>query len=137
MALDLSESAATELRHLLKERQASPDTGLRLVIQKGGCAGMQYAMKLDTPGKDDTVVKRDGVQLIVDSASLQFVDGSVVDFSDALTDSGFKITNPKASRACGCGSSFEPAESSQQNPLPPKSDAEAMPCAGDDDPQPT
>jgi len=131
MAIDLSASAVTELRHLLKERDASADTGLRLIIQKGGCAGMQYAMKLDTPAEGDTIVSRDGVQLFVDPESLQFVDGSIVDFNDALTDTGFKITNPKASRACGCGSSFEPSQT-DQSPPPPVPDAKAMPCGGDE-----
>ena len=109
--LTITESAADHLRDLLKAQDASPDErGLRLFIEKGGCAGMNYAMKIDAPADADEVFEKDGVRVFVDPESLSFMDGSEVDYVDALNDSGFKIQNPKAVRSCGCGTSFEPKD---------------------------
>jgi iron-sulfur cluster assembly protein len=69
---------------------------------------MEYAMKLDLPGGQDQVFDQGGVKLIVDPESLGFLDGSRIDYSDSLSDAGFKVENPQAARSCGCGSSFEP-----------------------------
>lgn len=112
MPLTLTDSAARHLRELLEDRDASPDEmGLRLFVEKGGCAGMNYAMKIDAPRPDDTVVEHDGVRVFVDPDSLAYLRGSEVDYVDALNDAGFKIHNPNAARSCGCGTSFEPAAS--------------------------
>ena len=105
----VSPNAVSELRALLDKRGAPPGTGLRLLVQKGGCAGFQYAMKIDQTNPADAIFTEGGVSVLVDPESLPYLDGSVVDYHDGLTDSGFKITNPNAARACGCGSSFEPA----------------------------
>lgn len=102
--IQVTEQAAAELKQLVGDSGQA----LRLFIQKGGCAGHQYAMKLDDPVADDTVIETSGGRVVVDPESMTLLDGSVVDFSDALTDSGFKITNPNAARSCGCGTSFEP-----------------------------
>ncbi|MCB1090814.1 MAG: iron-sulfur cluster assembly accessory protein [Verrucomicrobiae bacterium] len=110
MSLTLTESAAEHLRELLEARDASPDElGLRLFVEKGGCAGMNYAMKIDAPADSDEIVERNGVRVFVDQDSLAYLQGSEVDYVDALNDSGFKIHNPNAVRSCGCGTSFEPA----------------------------
>ena len=109
-AISLTGSAAAHLRVLLEERDASPDEmGLRLFVEKGGCAGMNYSMKIDLPRDLDAIAERDGVRVFVDPESLVFLRGSEVDYVDALNDAGFKIHNPNAARSCGCGTSFEPA----------------------------
>jgi len=107
--IEVTAAAATELRRLLAEKQADEATGLRLMVERGGCAGLQYSMTLGLPAGDDTVVERDGVKFIVEAASADYLRGSKVDYEDSLNDSGFKIHNPNAARSCGCGTSFEPA----------------------------
>jgi len=114
--IEVTADAALELRRLLAEKQATAGTGLRLMVERGGCAGLQYAMTLGLPAADDTVVERDGVKFIVEAASADYLRGSKVDYEDSLNDSGFKIHNPNAARSCGCGTSFEPAE--RGGPLP-------------------
>lgn len=104
----VTDNAVKHLRQLLESRSADVGTGLRLMVKRGGCAGLEYAMKLDAPGEADTVYAREGVSIIVDSESLSFLDGSEIDYSDSLSDGGFKVNNPLAERTCGCGSSFEP-----------------------------
>lgn len=106
--ITLSPSAVSHLHQLLQQQSAGEDAGLRLLVEKGGCAGMQYTMKIDHPAPDDQIFNTDGVALIVDPSSLTFLDGCRVDYVDALNDSGFKIENPNATRSCGCGTSFEP-----------------------------
>jgi iron-sulfur cluster assembly protein len=86
------------------------------MVEKGGCAGMQYAMKIDRRAAGDEVVEKDGVQFFVDPASAQYLHDCEVDYVDTLSDRGFKIHNPNAARSCGCGSSFEPAPG---EPAPP------------------
>lgn len=109
--LTITESAAEHLRGLLEDKDASPEEqGLRLFIEKGGCAGMNYSMKIDAPADSDEVFERNGVRVFVDPESLSFLDGSEVDYVDSLSDSGFKIQNPNAARSCGCGTSFEPKD---------------------------
>ena len=71
---------------------------------------MNYAMKIDSPRANDAIAERDGVRVFVDPESLVFLQGSEVDYVDALNDAGFKIHNPNAARSCGCGTSFEPAK---------------------------
>lgn len=106
--IHLTANAITQLRAMLAERNATPGTGLRLEIEKGGCAGMQYAMRLDVPSSTDQIFGTDGITVIVGSDSLSLLNGSTLDFVDSLNDSGFKIENPQAARSCGCGTSFEP-----------------------------
>jgi iron-sulfur cluster assembly accessory protein len=109
--IQLTPSAITELSHMLQAQNAVEGSGLRISIEKGGCAGMQYAMRITQPETSDQVFTDQGVPLIVDNASLAFLDGSTIDYIDALNDSGFRVINPNASRSCGCGTSFEPKES--------------------------
>jgi len=131
--IGMTQAAVSALRDMLDRKNAPAGSGLRLLVQKGGCAGMQYAMKIDQPKEGDVVFQHDGAALVIDPASLEFLDHSQVDYSFSLTDGGFKITNPGASRSCGCGSSFEPAKASAQAP-PPDPAASAMPCPGDAEP---
>jgi len=108
--IEVTSEAATELRALLSEKEAPVGTGLRLMVERGGCAGLSYAMTLGLPAEGDAVVEKDGVIFIVESGSAGYLRGSRVDYEDSLNDSGFKIHNPNAARSCGCGTSFEPAE---------------------------
>lgn len=130
--IGMTQAAATALRDMLERKNAPEGSGLRLMVQKGGCAGMQYAMKIDQPNEGDAVFRHHAAALLVDPASLEYLDESEVDYSFSLTDGGFKILNPGAARSCGCGSSFEPAKAAA---APPPSDpaASAMPCAGGSD----
>ena len=104
----VTENAVKHLRGLLESRGAGGGSGLRLAVQRGGCAGMEYAMKIDQAGEGDSVFSQHGVNIIVDAESLAFLDGSRLDYVEALNDSGFRLDNPNASRSCGCGTSFEP-----------------------------
>ena len=106
--ITLTPSAVNHLKSLLVDRGADSGSGLRLQIEKGGCAGMQYTMRIDQSQPVDQVFTTDGVSIIVDPESLAFLDNCSVDYVDALNDSGFKIENPNAARSCGCGTSFEP-----------------------------
>ncbi len=107
--IEVTSAAATELKRLLAEKHAGEGTGLRLMVERGGCAGLQYAMGLGMAAEGDAVVESEGVRFIVEAASADYLRGSKVDYEDSLNDSGFKIHNPNAARSCGCGTSFEPA----------------------------
>ena len=78
----------------------------RVYVEQGGCSGMQYGMVLDEERPGDLSAPQHGVHVLVDPVSLPYLAGTVVDFSDALTAGGFKITNPNAKESCGCGKSF-------------------------------
>jgi iron-sulfur cluster assembly protein/iron-sulfur cluster insertion protein len=80
---------------------------LRVYVEQGGCSGMQYSMTFDEKRPDDVADEFFGVTVLVDSFSAKYLKGTVVDFSDALTGGGFKISNPNAKQSCGCGKSFE------------------------------
>jgi iron-sulfur cluster assembly accessory protein len=102
----LTTRAAEECKTLM----ASPENAgknLRVYVEEGGCSGMQYGMVFDEKRDGDFVAEQDGVAVLVDSISAQYLRGAVVDFSDTLTAGGFKITNPNAKQSCGCGKSFE------------------------------
>lgn len=80
---------------------------LRLSVEGGGCSGFQYKFGLaDAPEGDDSISETDGVQLLVDSVSLDLVAGCVVDYVESLGGSAFQVSNPLAASGCGCGSSF-------------------------------
>ena len=103
--IQITEPAATHLRELAAEK-GTP--GLRLAVEKGGCAGLQYAMTLEAPREGDEITVRDGAVVAVDPGSSEQLRGCTVDCTDGLTGTGFRILNPQASRSCGCGTSFEP-----------------------------
>ncbi len=106
--ISLTSSAVEHLKSLIAEKSATASTGLRLRVEKGGCAGMQYIMVLDESKPDDVVQSEDGVSIIIDHESLGYLRGCQIDYVDSLSDAGFKLTNPNAARSCGCGTSFEP-----------------------------
>ncbi len=103
--ITLSESAARRVA-AIAERKNAPAI-LRLAVDGGGCAGFTYRFDLaQRADEDDTVAQTEGVRLVVDSASLELVRGSCVDFVEDLGGASFKVTNPNAQSGCGCGSSF-------------------------------
>ncbi len=106
--IQITPSAIIHLRDLLQSQNAAAGVGLRLQVEKGGCAGLQYAMKLDQPGTGDETIAQEDVFVIIDSESAAYLRGCTLDYVDSLNDSGFKIENPNAARSCGCGTSFEP-----------------------------
>ena len=110
--IKVTDNAVKQLHHLLsagaphKERR-----GLRILVAKGGCAGMEYQMKLDAPADEDEIILNQGAEIYIDPESKAFLKGCQIDYAESLTDSGFKIENPNATRSCGCGTSFEPNHS--------------------------
>ena len=108
--IQLTDSAVCQLRRLLTEHDAPAGSGLRLAVERGGCAGLQYAMRVALPAEGDQVFSRDGVSVILAADSLDLLDGCRLDYVDSLNDAGFKIENPHAARSCGCGTSFEPKQ---------------------------
>jgi iron-sulfur cluster assembly protein len=106
--IQLTDSAVCQLRRLLEEKGASAGSGLRLAVERGGCAGLQYSMRVAEPAEGDRVFPHEDVSVIVAADSLDLLDGCRIDYVDALHDAGFKIENPHAARSCGCGTSFEP-----------------------------
>lgn len=105
----LTEDAAREVKAKLEADPAGDGKGLRLYVEKGGCSGLQYGMVFDEKRPKDLEASFFGVSVWVDDFSANYLRGSIVDFSDALTGGGFKITNPQAAQSCGCGKSFEAA----------------------------
>jgi len=108
--IHITETAAKQMRFLADERGLGATGGLRLVVEKGGCAGLQYEMEIARQAESDLVFQDHDACLFVPPDSLPYVDGSTIDFADGLSGAGFRILNPKASRSCGCGTSFEPSE---------------------------
>jgi iron-sulfur cluster assembly protein len=111
MMINVTDSAVRQLRTLLEARPENSREGLRVQIAKGGCSGLQYEMTLGEKEEGDAVVERDGMQFLIDGESIPYLRGATLDFRDGLTGVGFHIVNPNASRTCGCGSSFETAQS--------------------------
>lgn len=104
--LAFTEAAARKVRRLLDEEQ-NDNLKLRVYITGGGCAGFSYGFTFDeNTADDDTVVERDGVLLVVDPMSFQYLAGAEVDYKEGLQGSQFVINNPNAATTCGCGSSF-------------------------------
>ena len=79
---------------------------LRVAVEGGGCSGFQYDIRLDAPAEDDMVLEGGGEKVVVDSTSLPFLAGAVIDFADELIGARFVIENPNATSSCGCGTSF-------------------------------
>jgi iron-sulfur cluster assembly accessory protein len=104
--VSLTESAASQVKSLLGQPD-NTDKFLRIYVESGGCSGMQYGMVFDERRPDDSAGEVHGVTVLVDAFSADHLQGTVVDYVDALTGGGFKISNPKARHTCGCGKSFE------------------------------
>jgi len=106
--IDLQESAVNKLRELIAE-EGNPDLKLRIFVQGGGCSGMQYGFTFDEEqNEDDFDINIDGVGLLVDSMSAQYLQGAKIKYSEDAMGASFSIDNPQAQTTCGCGSSFTP-----------------------------
>ena len=104
--LNFSTAAAVRVKELLKEED-NDALMLRVYISGGGCSGFQYGFTFDEEvGDGDTVVENEGVKLLVDPMSFQYLSGAEIDYSEGMEGAQFVIRNPNASTTCGCGSSF-------------------------------
>ncbi|MFQ3201980.1 MAG: iron-sulfur cluster insertion protein [Zhongshania sp.] len=104
--LTLTDKAVIKVKNLV-ESESNDDLKLRVFVTGGGCSGFQYGFTFDEIAEeDDTLVQRDGVTVLVDPLSYQYIDGAQVDYTEGLEGSRFVVSNPNASTTCGCGSSF-------------------------------
>ncbi len=102
----LTDAATKKVADLLAE-EANVGLALRVAVRPGGCSGYSYEMYFDSELADDDIVRTFGaVKVVIDPESAQLVSGATLDYRDGLNDAGFHISNPNASRTCGCGSSF-------------------------------
>src|SRR5215212_511307 len=106
-AVRLTDEAAGKITELIGANGNGEEQALRVAVRGGGCSGFQYALALDQPKAEDHVFQHQGVSVIVDKVSMQFVFGSEVDYVDGLQGAGFVVNNPNVVAACGCGSSFQ------------------------------
>ena len=102
----IEQGAVDKIKSLLSEED-NQDLKLRLFVSGGGCSGFQYGFTFDeSQNEDDFVVEKDGVTLLVDAMSMQYLNGATIDYSKTLMAEQFEIKNPNATSKCGCGSSF-------------------------------
>lgn len=103
--VSLSASAAKQINVIIATQSAA--NLLRVGVVGGGCSGFSYTFDLDdTVNEDDLVLERDGAKVVIDETSLPFLEGSEIDYVDEIIGAAFKIHNPNATAACGCGTSF-------------------------------
>jgi iron-sulfur cluster insertion protein len=106
--ITITEAAEARIREILAEEN-TPGLKLRVFVQGGGCSGMSYGFTLDEAvGEDDWTLDVNGVTVLVDSMSGQYLQGARIDFRDDVMGATFSIDNPQAQTTCGCGSSFNP-----------------------------
>jgi iron-sulfur cluster insertion protein len=104
--LVFSDSAARKVRELIDE-EGNPDLKLRVFVTGGGCSGFQYGFTFDEAvNEDDTSMVKDGVTLLIDPMSYQYLVGAEIDYQESIEGAQFVIKNPNATSTCGCGSSF-------------------------------
>jgi iron-sulfur cluster insertion protein len=104
--LVFTDSAADKVKQLIEE-EGNPGLKLRVFVQGGGCSGFQYGFTFDEEtNEDDTVMQKNGVQLLIDAMSYQYLVGAEIDYKESLEGAQFVIKNPNATTTCGCGSSF-------------------------------
>jgi iron-sulfur cluster insertion protein len=101
-----TDSAAAKVKALVEEEK-NPDLKLRVSVDGGGCSGFQYGFAFDEHvNDDDTVIEKDGATMLIDVTSMQYLNGSEVDYLEGLEGARFVVNNPNATSTCGCGSSF-------------------------------
>ena len=104
--LVFSDNAANKVRQLIEE-EGNPGLKLRVFVTGGGCSGFQYGFTFDeVQNDDDSVMEKNGVRLLIDPMSYQYLSGAEIDYSEGLEGAQFVIKNPNATSTCGCGSSF-------------------------------
>jgi iron-sulfur cluster insertion protein len=106
LPLVFTDSAADKVKQLVDE-EGNPELKLRVFVQGGGCSGFQYGFTFDeVVNEDDTQMAKNGVTLLIDAMSLQYLMGAEIDYKEDLQGAQFVIKNPNATTTCGCGSSF-------------------------------
>jgi iron-sulfur cluster assembly protein len=116
--ITMTDRGAAKAREYLDAQGADVAvSGLRVGVRGGGCSGFQYHLAFDEQRDDDRVFESHGLKLLVDPAAFEYVDGSQIDYIDALTGAGFKVENPNVVAACGCGSSFRVAGQESCSPV--------------------
>jgi len=101
-----TDSAANKVKELIAE-EGNPELKLRVFVTGGGCSGFQYGFTFDElTSEDDTIMQKNGVTLLIDPMSFQYLVGAEIDYSEGLQGAQFVIKNPNATSTCGCGSSF-------------------------------
>ena len=104
--ITLTDTAASKVKELL-DAEGEPELALRVAVRPGGCSGYSYEMFFDGDvAADDAVTDFGGVKVVIDPASAPLLGGATLDFKDGLQGAGFHVSNPNASRSCGCGQSF-------------------------------
>lgn len=102
----ISENAAKRISELIQEEE-NKDVRLRISVLGGGCSGFQYNYDFDVKKDDDDLLfEKDGVEVVIDTMSLEYVEGSMLDYVETLGSAAFEIKNPNATANCGCGNSF-------------------------------
>lgn len=110
--IHLSTAAVNEIRRLLL-KQLKPNTLFRLQVQAGGCSGLFYELRFDeTIGKEDQVYECNGIPVVVDAQSVNYITGLTIDYTEDLMGGGFRFHNPVAIALCGCGNSFSTSANS-------------------------
>jgi iron-sulfur cluster assembly protein len=109
MQITISENAVAKLKELISKHGTAEDTYLRMYVAGGGCSGFRYGLALDNKlHEGDQVIQADGVKVVLDQNSLEYLDGSSVDYVESVAGSGFMVSNPNNWSTCGCGQSFNP-----------------------------
>jgi iron-sulfur cluster insertion protein len=104
--VNLTPKALDAVRKMIAKEGLSADQGLRISVVGGGCSGFQYSLGFDGRKDGDSLTVLDGVNVFVDEISLPYIAGTTLDYVEGLHNAGFRFDNPRASRTCGCGSSF-------------------------------
>lgn len=102
----LTPRAIAAVRKMYQKEGLDAEHGLRIGVVGGGCSGFQYSMNFDVRKNGDLVTELDGVNVFVDEISLPYIAGTTLDYVEGLHNAGFRFDNPRATRTCGCGSSF-------------------------------
>ncbi len=103
--ITITSKAAEKLKEILTKQNKS-DHGLKIQVTSGGCAGFSYNFLITKDSKDDVIIEQNGMKVFVDKETMKMVEGSKIDYVDALIGAGFRISNPNATKTCGCGQSF-------------------------------
>lgn len=103
---EITDAAAAKVKKLIEE-EGNPNLKLRVTVSGGGCSGFQYGFDFDEKVSDDDIkIEKDGITMLIDNMSMQYLAGSAVDYLEGLEGARFVISNPNAKTTCGCGSSF-------------------------------
>ena len=106
--ITITSAAAEKVRELL-DAEGNAELGLRIFVAGGGCSGLQYGMTLDETQESESIFETQGVRVLIDEMSAEYISGSEVDYVDSLMGAGFTVNNPNAVSTCGCGHSFKTA----------------------------